>query len=180
VNRKNKASFEVSSRVIRKEVRVNASVEKVWQAWTTEDGAAKFFAPKALIELIPLGRYELYFDLQAPEGSRGGEGCRVLSFLPMEMLSFEWNAPPEFPNVRREQTKKHTWIIVQFYPIAKGQTRVGLTHLGWKEGEEWEKVFQYFLRAWDVVLGRLEHLFSAGPIDWESPYYPRKDRTYSI
>jgi uncharacterized protein YndB with AHSA1/START domain len=93
---------EILGRVIRKEVKVNASVEKAWKAWTTSEGAATFFAPKARIELTLGGRYELYFDLEAPKGSQGGEGCRVLSFLPMEMLSFEWNAPPEFPEVRKQ------------------------------------------------------------------------------
>jgi len=172
---------EIWGRVVRKEVKVNASVEKVWNAWATNDGATKFFAPKARIELAVGGPYELYFDLEAPKGSQGGEGCKVLSFLPVEMLSFEWNAPPEFPNVRKEQMEKHTWVVVQFNRVAKNQTRVRLTHLGWKEGEEWEKVFQYFLRAWDIVLGRLEHVFSTGkPVDWESPYRPPKDRTYSI
>ena len=172
---------EILGRVIRKEVRVNASIEKVWKAWTTNDGATTFFAPKAKIELTLGGSYELYFDLQAPKGSQGGEGCRVLSFLPMEMLSFEWNAPSEFPNVREEQARKHTWVVVQFCPLASEQTRVRLTHLGWREGEEWEKVFQYFLRAWDIVLGRLERMFSTGePIDWENPYSPPKGKTYSI
>ena len=171
----------ISGRVVRKEVQVNAPVEKVWNVWTTSDGAVKFFAPKARIELRIGGAYELYFDLEALKGLQGSEGCRVLSFLPMEMLSFEWNAPPEFPRVRKEQMKKHAWVIVQFCPVAKEQTRVRLTHLGWREGEEWEKVFQYFLRAWDIVLGRLEHTFSTGkPINWKNPYTPPKNRTYSI
>jgi len=169
------------SRVIRKEVKVNASIEEVWKAWTTNEGATMFFAPRVRIELTVGGRYELFFDLHAPRGSRGGEGCRVLSFLPMEMLSFEWNAPPQFAEVRRQQMRKHTWVVLQFYPLAKDQTRVRLTHLGWREGDEWEKVFQYFLRAWDIVLGRLERLFSTEkPIDWENPYSPPKDKTYSI
>jgi len=172
---------EILGCVIRKEVEVDASVEKVWKAWTTSDGATMFFAPKAKIELVPRGRYELYFDLQASKGSQGSEGCRVLSFLPLEMLSFEWNAPPEFPMVRRQQKQEHTWVVLQFYPLVQGQTRVRLTHLGWREGEEWEKVFQYFLRAWDIVLGRLERMFSTGePIDWENPYSPPRDKTYSI
>ena len=105
----------------------------------------------------------------------------MLSFLPMEMLSFEWSAPPEFPMVRKQQMQKHTWVVLQFYPLAQGQVKVRLTHLGWREGEEWEKVFQYFLRAWDIVLGRLERVFSTKePIEWENPYSPPKDRPYSI
>ena len=170
----------VSKRVIRKEVQVNAPVEKVWDAWTTDNGAVTFFAPKARIKLALGGPYEMYFNLEAPKGSRGSEGCKVLSFLPMEMFSFEWNAPPEFPNVRREQIKKHTWVVVQFCSIGRNQTKARLTHLGWKEGEEWEKVFQYFLRAWDIVLGRLEHMFTTGKaINWDDPYRPPKDKTYS-
>jgi len=176
-----KRTGAISSRVIQKEVKIDASVDKVWKAWTTNEGAEKFLAPKARIKLTPGGPYEMYFDTEAPKGSQGGEGCRVLSFLPLEMLSFEWNAPPEFPNVRKEQMEKHTWVVVQFTRVAKDQTRVRLTHLGWREGEEWEKVFQYFVRAWDIVLGRLEHVFSTGKsIDWENPYRPSKDRTYSV
>jgi len=170
----------ILGRVIQKEAKVNASIEQVWNAWTTNEGATRFFAPKARIELTIGGSYELYFDLEASKGSQGSEGCGVLSFLPMEMLSFQWNAPPEFPNVRREQKQKHTWAVVQFHPIARNRTRVRLTHLGWREGEEWEKVFQYFMRAWDIVLGRLEYTFSTGKsIDWENPYRPSISKTYS-
>jgi len=87
---------DISCRVIRKEVKVDASIEKAWKAWTTNDGAATFFAPKAKIQLT-------------------------------------------------------------------------LIHLGWREGEEWEKVFQYFLRAWDIVLGRLERVFlTREPINWRT------------
>ena len=164
-------------RTIRKEVTVNASLEAVWDAWTTAKGAVTFFAPKAIINLAIGGSYELFFNVDAPRGSQGSEGLKILSFLPMEMLSFDWNAPPQYPTVRRDQ---HTWVVVQFDSIGSNKTRVRLTHIGWKEGDEWHKVFQYFKRAWDVVLARLEYRFSTGPIDWNDRYSPPKDRTYEI
>ncbi len=34
------------------------------------------------------------------------------------------------------------------------------------------RVFDYFGRARRVALGRLEHRFAAGPIDWREPYRP--------
>jgi uncharacterized protein YndB with AHSA1/START domain len=152
-------------RVIRKEVAVKGSLTEVWEAWTTSEGAVTFFAPEANVTLAIGGSYELLFDPAAPEGSRGSEGMKILSFLPMEMLSFEWNAPPQYPDVRRQRT----WVVVQFYPCNESVIRVRLTHLGWMEGDKWDKVFQYFKRAWDVVLWRLEHRFSVGPIDWNDP-----------
>lgn len=167
---------KMQQRVIRKAIVIDGSVHEVWQAWTTTEGAVTFFAPKANIKLAKGGAYELFFDLDAAEGSRGGEGLKILSFLPEEMLSFEWNAPPLYPNVR----KHRTWIVVQFFQNEHNKARVKLTHLGWKQGKEWVKAFQYFKRAWDIVLGRLHHRFAVGPIDWNNPYLPPDSVTYEV
>lgn len=156
------------NRVIQKKITVAAPVAEVWQAWTTPEGVLTFFAPEANVELAIGGRYEMLFDPDAPPGSQGGEGLKILSFLPQEILSFDWNAPPKFPNVRQERT----WVVVQFEPQQADVTRVKLTHLGWQDGEEWDQVFAYFMRTWDVVLGRLAYRFSTGPIDWDDPYRP--------
>jgi len=51
-------------------------------------------------------------------------------------------------------------------------TQVKLTHLGWQTGDEWNHVFDYFMQAWDVVLGRLQYRFETGLIDWDDPYRP--------
>jgi uncharacterized protein YndB with AHSA1/START domain len=161
-------SGHLINRTIRKDITVTAPVSAVWEAWTTHEGVTTFFARQANVELSIGGRYEMLFDPEAPIGSQGGEGLRILSYLPEEMLSFEWNAPPRFHNVRGQRT----WVVVQFKPEQGGSTKVTLTHLGWKEGEEWDQVYDYFLRAWDVVLGRLAYRFSTGPIDWLNPYPP--------
>jgi uncharacterized protein YndB with AHSA1/START domain len=155
-------------RAIRKEVTVAAPAAEVWAAWSTEEGVRTFFAPRAAVQLAIGGRYEMLFDLDATPGSQGGEGLTILSYSPGEMLSFEWNAPPQFGAVRNQKT----WVVVQIEAKAGGNTQVALTHLGWQEGEEWEQVYDYFLRAWDVVLGRLQHRFSVGPVDWSNPYRP--------
>ena len=97
-------------RAIRKHVVVPAPLSPVWEAWTMPGGATTFFAPKANVELTIGGPYEMLFNLEAPSGSQGSEGCKVLSCLPQEMLSFDWNAPPQYPNVRQERT----WVVVQF------------------------------------------------------------------
>jgi uncharacterized protein YndB with AHSA1/START domain len=167
----------MQERSIRKEIVVNGSTEDVWDAWTTSKGAEAFFAPRANIKLGIGGPYELFFDLDAPEGSRGSEGMKILSFLPMEMLTFDWSAPPEYPRVRRGQ---HTWVVIQFFQLSQNETKVRLVHVGWREGEEWDKVFLYFKRAWDVVLARLECAFSKGQMDWNNPYRPPKEKTYEI
>jgi len=154
------------NRVIHAEIIVEASVDEVWGAWTTEEGIKSFFAPACNVDLRIDGRYEILFDLEAKQGEQGAEGARILALEPKQMLSFTWSAPPELSYAR----KQWTHVVVRFRKLAEGQTKVSLTHDGWGEGEEWDKAFAYFARAWvDIVLPRLKHRFSVGPVDWSNP-----------
>jgi uncharacterized protein YndB with AHSA1/START domain len=141
-----------------KEQLVNASREQVWKAFTTSEGVKSFFAPDAKIDLRLGGPYECYFLLDGEPGHRGSEECTVLSFLENEMLSFTWNAPPQFPEIRIQRT----FVVIQFFDADENQTRVKLTHSGWRTGGRWEDVFGYFEEAWDVVLSRLKKRFERG------------------
>jgi hypothetical protein len=67
-------------------------------------------------------------------------------------------------------------VVLHFYPYEGNQTRITLTHVGWKMGEEWQKALQYFDKAWEVVLGRLQYRFQKGPIDWKKPFTPGSGR----
>ena len=144
-------------KVLVKEVSVNSSKQEVWRAFTIEEEVNTFFAPDSRIDLWPGGRYEIYFDLSKKPGLRGTEGCKVLSLLPGEMLSVSWNAPPHFPE---ERTGSDTWVVFQFEEITPDQTRVRLSHAGWKNEGRWDDVYKFFDNAWDIVLSSLKKKFS--------------------
>jgi len=153
-------------RIIRAETIVDASLEEVWDAWTTEEGIKSFLAPACNIGLRVDGPYEIFFDPEAEPGRRGSEGARILAFQPKKMLSFTWSAPPHLSEVR----KQWNHVTVRLKQASKGQTKVTLTHDGWGEGKEWDEAFEYFTKAWvNVVLPRLNHRFAAGPVDWNNP-----------
>jgi uncharacterized protein YndB with AHSA1/START domain len=155
--------------MLEKTITVNASIEDVWRAWTTVSGVKQFFAPNARLRIEPNGPYEILFDPEAAPGSQGGEGCKVLSFIPDRMLSFTWGAPPKFPHAREQKAQ---WVVLLFQSQGKNKTNVKLIELGWKEGREGDEVYRYFDRAWDLVLRRLAYSFEEGPIDWENPWRP--------
>jgi uncharacterized protein YndB with AHSA1/START domain/uncharacterized protein YciI len=145
-----------SDKMIHKEVTVPATLEEVWNAWTTTEGVKSFFSPNAKVELRVGGPFEIYFMMDAPYGMRGSEDCRILSYLPMEMLSFEWNAPPDFGDLRYQLTR----VILQFDEIEPGKIKVVLAQAGWGKGEDWDKLFDYFDRAWEMVLANFEKQFT--------------------
>lgn len=155
-----------ADRVIRKEITLPAPVDKVWKAWTTEQGIKSFFATKCKIDMRVGGAYEIYFDTEAKPGQQGSEGCTILAIQPQKLLSFTWNAPPHMPEAR----KQFTHVTIRFMPEGEDVTTLLLCHDGWGEGGEWDKAYTYFDAVWgQVVLQRLIYYIEIGPIDWENP-----------
>lgn len=138
----------MDTKIVRKQAVIPATREQLWNDWTTEAGVTSFFARKAKIELTPGGAYECYFRTDAPPGLQGSEECKVITFWPMDYISFTWNAPPEFPEERREHTK----VTVEFDRHDEQNYRVTLTHTGFGEGGKWDEVVSYFDEVWEYVL----------------------------
>ena len=146
--------MKISNKQIKKTAIIESQLDKIWWQWTTHEGLLTFLGNDNRIELTPGGKYEIYFLMENPRGLRGGEGNTVLSFLPKRMLSFTWNAPPKFPEVRASSYR--TWVVVNFEPVSGSQTRVNLTHLGWPISDKWDQVYEYFDEAWDFVMNWLK------------------------
>lgn len=143
-------NFSISGKIISKKILVNCPIEKAWWKWTTHEGLKTFFGQDNEVDLRVGGPFEIYFSMDAPAGSRGSEGCKVLSYLPQKMLSFSWNAPPQFSDIRNGDY--HTWVVVRFSELENGKrTEVELSHLGWPESENWNEVYMYFDKAWGHV-----------------------------
>jgi len=49
----------------------------------------------------------------------------------------------------------------------RGKAKILLSQHGWGKGKEWDKLYDYFDKAWAYVLGNLKKRFAAGPIDWQ-------------
>ncbi len=155
-----KSTGTITDRAIRVEGTVNAPVHEVWRVFTTSEGAEEFFAQKANITLAAGGPYEIQFD---PKDERSGtKGLKILSYAPEEMISFQWNAPPELPEVRNGGT----WVVVAMEPVDAYRTHVTINHLGWKTGPQWDQAYVHFQHGWRDLMSRLEKRFTDGPIDW--------------
>lgn len=146
-----------------KQVVVNAPAGEVWRAWSTNEGASEFFAPKTNIKAEIGGPYEIFFSPDAAPGQRGAEDLLVHDVDPGRSITFQWSAPPQFTR----QRKLRTLVTVTLTEVGENQTRVELRHHGFGQTEEWSRVHAYFGKAWDYVLGNLKARFTSGPIKWD-------------
>jgi uncharacterized protein YndB with AHSA1/START domain len=150
-------------RAITEKITVKANVDDVWKAWTTSDGIKSFFAPDAKVELRVDGPFQIYMNPFAEPGMKGADDMKIIGYQEKKMLSFSWNAPPSLPEARKQRSV----VIVRLTSRGDSLTDVTLHHVGWGEGGEWDKAYDYFAKAWPNVLKNLQKRFDSGPVDWK-------------
>ena len=69
-------------RSLDKETFVAASVDEVWNAWTTREGIVSFFAPDAQVDPRVGGLFEMHFNPLAAPGMKGADDMRFLALQP--------------------------------------------------------------------------------------------------
>jgi uncharacterized protein YndB with AHSA1/START domain len=137
-------------RSIVKVVDVDTNPATAWADWASVEGIMAWWRPAAAnIDLRIGGPFEILFSLEPDAGLRGSEGCRYLSYVPGEMISFTWNAPPTLP-----LRSSNTWVVITFTDIGDGRTSVRLVHTGFLDGPDWDDYLAYFHEAWEYVLER--------------------------
>lgn len=160
-----------AERALRVQVTVKAPVNAVWEVWSTTEGSQTFFAGKTNIQLKIGGPYEIFFN---PADERmSTQGCKVLSYAPQQMVSFQWSLPGDmFPDI----PKAATWVVVQMRPTSANRTEVTITQLGWGMGPEWDRAYNHMENGWKMVAAQIEQRFEHGPIDWEAQAMMWKQR----
>ncbi|MBO8164960.1 MAG: SRPBCC domain-containing protein [Brevibacillus sp.] len=142
-----------------KEVRIAASPELVWRAWTSPDRLTAWFAPAAHVEARVGGAFELFFDPDNRD-KMSTRGCVFTELTPNERLSFTWRGPDPFAELmNREGELTHVTVTLQ---EENGSTRLLLVHDGWGEGAEWAEARSWHQSAWDQVLGSLKSALESG------------------
>jgi uncharacterized protein YndB with AHSA1/START domain len=137
------------------ETTVPATQTAVWKAFTTSDGLSTWLTPGAVVDLRKGGEWTAHF----PGGKSGGG--TILNFIPEQEIIMSALAPEQFPHVRAERT------TAKFEFLAKGDsTVVRLVQTGWKNGEEWDKAYDYLAQGNAQLLETLRRRFVNGPLDW--------------
>jgi uncharacterized protein YndB with AHSA1/START domain len=138
--------------------------QQCFRAWTTEEGLGSFLSRNVQIDLRPGGIFEVLFDMDSPEGSRGSEGMIVMAYEDDRMFSFTWNSPPSIPEIRPHMTM----VTITFTPTDGGGTDIDFRNVGYGSGERWQQARSYFVRAWgEVVLPRFRAYLETGAPVWE-------------
>jgi uncharacterized protein YndB with AHSA1/START domain len=144
-----------TGKVLVLEVTVPAPRADVWKAFSTSEGLSSWLAPSVVVDLKPGGDWMV----RLPGGSSAGG--TIVSFVPQKEIVISALAPEKFPTVRAQRT------TARFTLEDHGTgTLVRLTQTGWKDGDEWDRAYEYLTAGNAQLLATLHRRFVSGPIDW--------------
>jgi uncharacterized protein YndB with AHSA1/START domain len=138
---------------------VEAPVDAVWAAWTTNDGLKSWLAPHASIDLRIGGLMRTNYNAAGVLGDAQTIENTILSFEPERMLSIKVTKVPEgfpFPTAVQDM-----WTVMYFEPDGESQTRVRVVSLGFGADEESQQMRAYFERGNAYTIEQLRAALSA-------------------
>jgi uncharacterized protein YndB with AHSA1/START domain len=146
-------------RILRSDAVVEASVDRVWEAFTTKAGIESWMVPLAEIDFRLDGALRTTYRKE--EGLGGPETIvhRLIAYEPLRMLAFRLEkAPDSAPESIRNMAGK-TWFVVRLAPLSEERTRVVITQIGFGEGPVWDEAIQKFEQGNEWTMKRLEKHF---------------------
>jgi uncharacterized protein YndB with AHSA1/START domain len=152
-----------TGRVLRQVAVVNAPLRDVWSVFTTSEGWESWAVPFAQVDFRVGGLIETSYDLAAKRGDPVNIHNRILSFLPYRMLSIQAvQAPPGFPYADLLPTL-HS--VLEFEAVDDQRTRVTISGVGYRAGEGYDALLNFFRKGNAWTFARLAQRFEAGPVD---------------
>jgi len=151
-------------RVLRHELLIEASLEELWNAMTTEDGLKSFMVPTAKVELKTGGAWETNYRMGSRIGDPDNIRNQVLCYIPLEMLALKINLTAAFPEWPRNAGT--LFAVLTLKQLEPKRVLVTESMLGWGQGPDWDKTYGFFEWGNAYTLGQLYKRFAEGPIDW--------------
>ncbi len=124
---------------------IDASVDAVWNAFTTTDGLKLWVAPLADIDFRVGGKWRANYNKDGKLGDATTIENTILCYDPKRMLSIKATGFPkgfEFVDAAKE-----TWSVFYFTEVSDTKTRIEIVGLGYTDSEQSKKMRAFFKPA---------------------------------
>ena len=159
------ARLPAKDEVLQWEAVVDATLDDVWDAWTTKKGMQSWMAAVAEIELKVGGVMMTSYSANVRIGDDATIVQSILSFEPKRMISFRLIKAPA--DARFAQITENAWYVLYLSSVDEKHTQVRLASMGWGEGPEWDKAREFFKAGNAFVMKKLQAHFVAKPASEE-------------
>jgi uncharacterized protein YndB with AHSA1/START domain len=137
---------------------IEAPVDAVWAALTTNDGQESWNVAHAEIDLKIGGKMRTHYDPKGRIGDPNTIENTILCFEPRRMLAIQvTNSPEKFPY---KNAIKQMWTVLYFEDAGPSRSRLRLVGTGYGADEESKKLRNFFDKGNAYTLQKLQEKFA--------------------
>ncbi len=138
---------------------VNASIEELWNVWTTDEGYKLLGPALADVDLRVGGLIRSRYMADGELGDAETIENEIMAYEPQHMLAIRIHKPPaSFPF---KEAWKNSWTVVTLTDAGSGQTRIRVASVGFGDDEESVAMRNFFERGNQYTIELLQQHFAA-------------------
>jgi len=149
---------ESGEKVLRLEIILPISISSAWQLFTTDQKLKTWLAPVAHIELKTGGYILTNYDSTKKLTDKSSINSPIINFITNELLTLKVNLNDNFPKsaIAADNNLQH---IIQLIKIDSKHTKIVSSMVGFGDGSDWDKTYDFFLKGNDWTFKEILKLF---------------------
>lgn len=136
------------------EFQIEASVDQVWDAFTTPEGLKSWVAPLADVDFRVGGKWRANYNEDGKLGDETTIENTILCYDPKRMISLKATRFPQ--GFEFEEAAKETWSIFYFESMGESKTKITIVGLGYNDTEASKKMRAFFKPANEYSMNKLK------------------------
>jgi len=145
-------------KVLQLSIIVPLEIKEVWKYFSTDAKLSQWIAPVAHIELKNGGFIITNYDTTKKLSDSSSIRLGIISYLENELLLLKVDLNNNFSKKVQDEDQ-NLQEIIQFISIAPGKTKIISSMIGWGQGKDWEKTYDFFAMGNEWTYKQLLKLF---------------------
>ncbi len=127
-------------------ITVPVNRDEVWKLFTTDKGLEKWIAPVVKTNMKTGGWIRTNYDKTKTTDDSTTIQLDIINYLENEMLTLKVNLNDNFSKEVKEEDG-NLQEIIQFISVGKQGTKIISTMVGWGQGADWDKAYNFYERG---------------------------------
>ena len=140
--------------VLIQEFKVKASIQDVWNAYTTKKGWESWAVPLAEINLKVGGFIKTNYNPQGKIGDSTTIVTHIINYVPEKLITLQAELTPNFPEFMKADAKDF-YNVIYFSDIEDGYISVKSYGIGYKNNPKYLSLMNFFIPANEKSLMKL-------------------------
>ncbi|MDF0706094.1 MAG: SRPBCC domain-containing protein [Bacteroidota bacterium] len=137
--------------VLIQELTVKASIDEVWNAYTTKKGWENWAAPLAEVDLKVGGFIKTNYNEKGKIGDSTTIVTHIINYVPKRLITLQAEITDNFPEFMKDDAKDF-YNVIYFDELENGFTNIKSFGIGYKNNPRYLSLMTFFISANEITL----------------------------